>query len=317
MKYTVYIFALLLFSTTVRAQELQIFEQYLQNTYYLSPASVGIKPCLEIIGTDRHQWTGISSSPNNQSIGVYSRLNLFPDRQTYGFDGVGGNIYVDRNGPTSTTRFQLDYAHHVTIYKKKRSSNLWRMAMGLGLTGYQHKLDESELLPEQIADPIFTGTSNSVTAFNLDGGLLFYNKHYTAGVTAANMLPSTKSDFGNVFNRNYFAFFAYNKRNRDGLGFSPSAVFKLYGKMKQIDLNGKFYLSENFHAGLSYRHNLDSGIGKSQSAMVFLGLELEHLSFGYAFDYTLRRIGQYNYGSHSIMVGYRMCKRDINCPAYL
>jgi len=316
MKYIIYTFALLFFSIAARAQEMPVFEQYLQNTYLLSPASVGIKPCLEFIATDRHQWTGMSNAPSNQSLGVYSRLNLFPDRPTYGFDGIGGNIYTDRNGPTSTTRFQLAYAHHVTIYKKKRSSNIWRMSMGLGLTGYQHKLDETELLPAVIADPIFTGTSNSVTAFNLDGGLLFYNKYYSVGVTAANVLPSSKSDFGNVFNRDYFVFFAYNKRNKDGLGISPSAVFILYGKMKQIDLNTKFYMSKTFHAGLSYRHNLDTGLGQSQSAMLFLGLELDRFSVGYAYDYSIRKIGRYNYGSHSIMLGYKICNRDVNCPAY-
>ncbi len=317
MRYAIFTIALVALSVGLRAQELPVFEQYLQNTYLLSPAAVGIKPCTEFILTDRHQWTGMESAPNNQSLGAYTRFTPFQDRPTYGHDGIGGNIYTDRNGPTGTTRFQFLYAHHLKIYSNKRKHQVWHTSFGLGLTGYQHRLDETDLLPENLSDPIYTGTSNSVTAFNLDGGVLFYTKKLTVGFTAANVLPSSKSDFGNVFNRNYFGFVGYTSRNKDGMGFSPSAVFKLYGKQKQIDLNAKMFFNDVFHAGLAYRHNLDQGLGQSLYAMLFMGLEFERFSFGYAYDYSIRKIGRYNYGSHSLMVGYKICKRDINCPAFM
>lgn len=304
---------------TAKAQDLPVFSQYLQNTYYLSPAAIGIKPCKEAILTDRHQWTGIKNAPNTQSLGLYSRLNLFKNNPKIGHNGIGASFYTDKNGPTSAMRVQLAFSHHLTLYKKRRKNDFLNMAFGFAVSGFQNKLDESELLPGNISDPLFTGTSESITSLNADAAVLFYTEKFTLGFTGANLLPSARTQKGsvNIINRHYFGFAAYSFRNRKGAGVEPSVVYKRAYKTQQADVNMKIYFNEVFNTGFSYRHNLDSGAGQSLSAAILFGLQFENFAFGYAYDYSLGQIGRHNFGSHNFKIGYRVCDNRKNCPAYL
>ena len=316
-KILILIIPILFIFNEIKAQELPIFQQYMQNFYYISPAAIGIKPCKEAVITDRHQWTGIKHAPNTQGLGLYGRFNVFSDKKV-GYEGLGLTLFSDNNGPSSVKRIQLAFAHHITLMKINRRKKL-KMSFGLAASYFQYRLNETDLVASNPNDPLLTGAVNSSSFFNFDAGILIYTTKFTAGFTAAQLIPSSISYYNsqNTLEKHYFGFVSYKKVNRDGMGYAPSIVFKTTNTSRQLDLNTKIYINKMFNLGLSYRRNFDKLMGSSISGMFILGVNISNYTFGYAYETSLSRIGRHNYGTHDIMLAYKICQPQKHaCPAY-
>jgi len=318
MKRIIYILIIFLsFSTFAKAQEQPVFSQYLENFYYLNPAAVGWKPCTEILLTDRHQWVGVNGAPQTQALGVYSRLSAFGEERKGTYQGVGLNYYNDKNGPTSTQRAYLSFAHHFTAFQKGR--NVYTLSMSLAASGFQHKLDETQLTTTSDNDPLHTGSINSQNFLNFDASILLYSRYFAAGITAAQIQPTKINYYQTPYeiDNYYMGFLSYRFVNDQGAGIEPSMVVKTTLNTTQIDINSKFYFNKTLYSGLSYRHNLDVLPGQSLAIQALLGVKYRIYTFAYAFDTTIGKIGRNNLASHNFMIGIRFCKsKGRNCPAY-
>ena len=65
----------------------------------------------------------------------------------------------------------------------------------------------------------------------------------------------------------------------------------------QFDLNMNMLINDIFWIGASYRSD--------DAIVVLLEYQISRkFRFGYSYDYTLGELGNYNSGSHEIMIGY-------------
>ena len=78
----------------------------------------------------------------------------------------------------------------------------------------------------------------------------------------------------------------------------------------QFDINMRLMYENIAWVGISYRN-------KDAINLVLEYVWDDTIEIGYAFDYTLSELGQYNNGSHEIIIGVRWGnpKRETICPA--
>ena len=98
----------------------------------------------------------------------------------------------------------------------------------------------------------------------------------------------------------------------DNLKLKPSAMVKMVkGSPISLDLNGSLFINDTFEIGLSWR--------EGDSIDAILGVQATpDIRIGYAYDHTLTNLGQYNSGSHELMLLFDLdfSKKHIKSPRF-
>lgn len=84
----------------------------------------------------------------------------------------------------------------------------------------------------------------------------------------------------------------------------PSVFFRLVSPVPaSLDINSKFIFKESFWLGISYR--------TSDAVVLMAGLRIaEKFHFGYSYDITTSILNEYSRGSHEVMVGFDLYKKN-------
>lgn len=299
----------ILFNFPSQAQELAVYNEYHLNKSLVNPAIIGSEECTWFKGTDRHQWIGIEGAPQIQTLSIESTIF---NKKTFGrlnkrTHGLGGYLYRDKNGAYRNIGGQLAYAFHFFL---SRNHGV-KMGMGLAFRLFQASVNESSFKGEY--DPIITGSTSSVVKQDMAAGLFVYNQKFFTGLSAARLLNQAQCN-----GRNYFLMAGYlTGSDRDDFRLLPSVVFKATEDFrKQIDLNTKLLMGETWWLALSYRHQFDETMGAPVSIIPLIGLNKGDFTFAYALDITPGSIQKFNYGTHEIMISYRICHDSYRCPVY-
>jgi type IX secretion system PorP/SprF family membrane protein len=229
---------------------------------------------------------------------------------------LGAYLYRDKNGAYQNLGGQVSYAYHFCI---NRLHNI-KLGLGLSFEFLQSSLNETGFKDDSngpVADIAVTGGVTSILTPNAGAGMFIYNSRFYSGISAANLMPFYKPLNGNA-SRNYFliaGFLSGDEKNKYRL--LPSIVIKTTEDLrKQIDLNAKLFMNNNWWLGLSYRHNLNNIPGIPVAIIPMVGINKGDFSFIYSLDLTPGQIQFYNYGTHEIMISYRFCKDGFRCPVY-
>jgi type IX secretion system PorP/SprF family membrane protein len=303
----------------IYSQELPVYNEYHLNKSLINPAIIGSEACSWLKATDRHQWVGLDKAPAIQTISF--ETSLYKKKVVRETDkkihGIGGYVYNDQNGANHNLGIQVSYAYHIYINK----ANNTKIGLGLSFGISQVSLDERGLHGDNNNnyDPIINGNLNSIIQPDIGFGAFLYNSKFYAGFSGARFLSSFSSS-GNIANpvRNYFLIAGYiTGEEKSDIRILPSLVLK--GRedfSKQIDLNFRLLMRNVWWIGLSYRHNFDLVPGMPTAILPMAGVNIGLLMVGYAYEYTPGKIGQYNYGTHEIMLSYRFCGDGFRCPVY-
>ena len=109
----------------------------------------------------------------------------------------------------------------------------------------------------------------------------------------ANEVPNFKTY------RHYWLTGGYRFQISRFLELEPGALLKTTENWNpQGDITMRIYYDNLLWGGLSYRTN--------KSIIALLGVRLDNIYFGYAFDWALSDIGHYNYGSHEITLSVKL-----------
>jgi type IX secretion system PorP/SprF family membrane protein len=308
----VYIILLLIlgFTAQVKAQILPLYSQYVLNAFLVNPAIAGHDGYTSFNTTARQQWLGFSEAPRTYSASWQTRvlrksykiINRPEKRDTRlkpstkGRVGLGAYIINDVNAKVAKTGFSFTYAYHIFLGRQQ-------LSFGLAGKAFQYRIDKDQLTFGKAGDPVMN-FKPVVYSPDADVGVFFQDPNYFVGFSISNLLQTSVKSGGNPIpdfetDRHYWLMGAYRFRLSDMFELEPGALLKSPENWNpQGDFTLKLYVAEQFWGGLSYRTN--------KSMILLLGVKLDGLHFGYSFDWAFSEIGHFNYGSHEIVLAYKI-----------
>lgn len=301
--YTV-VFALVAFS--LAAQQDAEYSMYFFNGMYVNPAYTGSKEVLNLSGLYRHQWVNIDGAPRSASIGVNSPLK----KDQY---AIGALYTYDQLGLTQTHSVYGSFAYRI------RTKGTTKISLGLQAGFLHYGLDASEANTPSGNPGGDVSFDNNIKLFvpNFGAGIHVYNRKYYVGFSVPHILSNSLSSklelrTGQKESKQYTHYlatagYAFGKESSP-VKFLPSVLFKfLPNQPLDADFTANFLFVDRFMLGASYRlgGNRTTNVGKGESIIGIARFAATNmLEFGYAYDYTLSNLNNFNRGTHEIFMGF-------------
>ncbi len=312
---------LLLFANTliVSAQQDAQFSQYMFNGLYINPAYAGYKEQANIHTFYRSQWTGFEGAPQTMSLAGDMVLNE-------GNVGLGILLSNDFTGAQSNFSAYANYAYRIQV----GDSEFSRLSFGLGAGIVQQGID-GDLLTANDVDQYVPFGKPTESFPDARAGIFYSTPRFFAGLSADNLIASyfqARNRSQNVLlpkiNRHYYftagALFTLN----DDVKLKPTILLKDDEQTyTSLDINAFTLLYDRFWVGGFYRtavktykkeflyDDLQKKNGLGVIGDFFIN---ENLRIGYAFDYSLSKLRNYNYGSHEISIGFMLSSKRREGP---
>jgi type IX secretion system PorP/SprF family membrane protein len=312
VKKLTFILLCLLAGSLASGQQLPIYSQYLYNKFMINPAVAGSDGFTSLNMTAREQWVGYTGAPRTFSFSGQGRIlkrsyilkeskikkELFRPASS-GRVGLGGYIFSDRNGLIQRTGFQATYAYHMWLQKSTQFS------MGLALTGYHFKIDETQIDFEDPNEPwLNSDLRKGMFVPDMAFGAYLLNPRYSAGFSVEQLFEGAAKIADATFDnyqmeRHYYLFGTYSFESGIKTELQPSILMVMSEQLKPMaDIGFTYIYGQEFWAGLSYR-TAGAIIGN-------VGFRYEKFFFGYAFDFTLQEIQKVTYGTHEITLALKL-----------
>ncbi len=153
---------------------------------------------------------------------------------------------------------------------------------------------------------------------NLGAGAFYYTENFYVGLSFPNMLEVShlKTQNGKISNvsekMHYFVTSGYVFDLTGNLKFKPSTMIKaVSGAPLSIDVSANFLFNEKVEIGASYR--LDDSVSGLVTFQIARGFRM-----GYAYDYTISNLGDYNDGSHEAFLLWDIfsTEKNIKSPRF-
>jgi type IX secretion system PorP/SprF family membrane protein len=304
--------ALILTTVALKAQQVPLYSQYMENKYLINPAYAGSQGYTSYNLTARQQWLGFenANAPMTQAIAAetrilqtsyLSKLRLIRSgsrrKRPSGRVGVGGYIFNDRNGMINRTGIQGTYAYHIPMGEGQ-------LSFGASGTLYQFKLDKENLILYDQTDQLIDGRDNTMFVPDASAGVYYMYKRFYAGFSSINLFQSvlkfgSDESYSNYkLNRYHYLMTGYRYDLGEGFEIEPSLLLKSSERMNvQADINVKGYYQRDYWLGFSYR--------TGSALITMVGVSIGKLYFGYAYDYSFKEVQKLTYGSHEIMIGVK------------
>ena len=264
------------------------YTQYMYNMHIVNPAYAGSEGTLNIGLLHRTQWVGLDGAPKTTvaAINAPIKKNI----------GLGLSVFADEIGPVKEQNAFVDVSYTI------QTSDYGNLAFGLkgGFTFLDAQLSTLDL-GDDIPDDVFNNDINDSYA-NFGAGAFYYTDHFYAGLSMPNMLNQFHLNRkGGVISSasekmHYYLTSGYVFEMNDNLKLKPSVLLKgVEGAPLSIDLAGNVLINNKFELGVSWR--IDDSLNALMNVEVANGFRI-----GYAYDYTLSNLGDFNSGSHEVIL---------------
>lgn len=318
MRISFLLFALLLCSEALLAQQLPYQTQFRQMYGYINPASVSSDYFLYEYNTTvnaayRLQWAAQPQTPRTFYLsGEYIHNNT--DRGA-AFNLAGGLMMMrDRVGPLSLTGVQLRIA---SLFAKDPYFGAFSAGFNLGLT--QYRILHNRIVWESLNDPGIPLDDVATTQPELGAGAYYFKRirrgkmagdNFYAGISTP-QLWAAQTEIENGNNRVpltriphlYLTGGWYHFFNEDT--FLEISIWGKYaaGARPNVHLTGRFQPVRSFWFGGGFNPN---GLAHLEAGFNLPGFLAENgnLKIGYAFDYNITAFDLPLGSSHEIHVSY-------------
>ncbi len=288
-----YILAVLVsvfFLTSLQAQQIASYSQYMHDHYLINPAAAGATDFMPITLAYKKVWTGLQGSPEFYSLSGNTKIN---DNM-----GVGAKVFNYKSGFENKFGIDLSYAYSIKIGESNR------LAFGLSASLYQFSLDKSQITLEDPNDNTVMYATDKLIVPDANFGTYFNGKNYYVGISIAqlfgrkvNMMNTDYLEQRQV--RHYYLHGGYKFEIGEDYSIEPSLLMKFVEAGEfQAELNVKATFKKIAWAGVSYRLN--------DAVIPMFGIEMDKFIFGYAYDITLSEMKNYSQGSHELMFIYKL-----------
>jgi len=264
------------------------YTQYMYNIGSFNPAYVNTVGNIELTALYRAQWISIPGAPKTFRIGLNAPLSN--EKM-----GLGLNIVNDQVGPVTQTYADIAYAYQINI------SPSTQLSFGLELGGSFLNVDFEKGTFENPGEAL---NQARISEFypTIGAGTFIYGEDWYVGASVPNFLTEgiyneeVLSIIEDRFQFNIVGGYVFNLN--DNLKFKPAFLAnKLGGAPLNLNLSANFLMVDRFTAGVSYRiNNAFSGLAGFQVN--------EFIYLGYAYDYNTSPLGEFNQGSHEIILKY-------------
>ncbi|MEM1000281.1 MAG: type IX secretion system membrane protein PorP/SprF [Bacteroidota bacterium] len=279
-------------SNPLTAQQDPHHTQYIFNGLAINPAYAGSRGTIAATFLYRNQWLGFSGAPETQSLS----LHMPGGRGRYGF---GFTLVNDQIGHLSQQWLQAAYAFRIPV-------GAGHLALGLqgGLLNFRVRWEDVQALEE--VDAIFAQAPANMLLPNVGSGVYFSTDRFYLGLSAPHILESrllddnpARAQLARLYRHVYFTG-GYVLGQKNAVQWKPSFLLKYVpGSPLQADFNLMALLRKKYWLGVSFRP------GDAISAMLDFQI-VRHFRVGYAYDYTISNLANYQSGSHELYLGFEL-----------
>ena len=278
------------------AQQDTQYTEYMYNMSIFNPAyATSDFDNLNTGLTYRQQWVGIKGAPKTVSLFAHYAMT---DKSEIGVSFFNDNI---GEGILKENKLSFDYAYIINLNEYNKLSFGMKAGFNMLNVNFSKFTLESG---DQYSDDLFAENQNRFYP-NIGSGVFYYSKNKYLGFSIPNLLKSSylkKQD--NMFSRSseeihYYLTggFVFDSETRY-LKIKPSFLIKTSSVGKpSFDLSLNTLMNEKFELGASYRINTSVNF----LANFYIN---NNLKIGYAYDYSLNNLSDFNKGSHEFLLLY-------------
>ncbi|HNJ60276.1 MAG TPA: type IX secretion system membrane protein PorP/SprF [Chitinophagales bacterium] len=304
------------------------YSQFMYNKLPINAGYTGSREVLSLRALYRNQWSGITGAPQTATFSIHSPLKK--EASALGFYMIN-----DRLGVTNQTYFDASYAYRVPLGKGVKLS----IGLNAGLLWFKSNLMSLKIDEQQ--DLVFQQNVNKVLP-DIGAGLYIYHKNAYFGFSVPNFIKGDLQDADVIKkfkNDNSGSFLSAHRTAHfvtmaggvipagKVLFIRPQIMYRYIASAEQkiahtLDMNLSLLIYNRVNIGASYRtsfHNKSTGLlnGDSFDALIEVW-PTKQLLIGFAYDYTLTKLGDYSHGSYDIILGYDFSfeKKRIITPRY-
>ncbi|KAF2516486.1 PorP/SprF family type IX secretion system membrane protein [Flavobacterium foetidum] len=280
-----------LFCLSVTAQQDPEYTHYMYNMSVVNPAyATGVPAMMNFGALYRTQWVGAVGAPKTFTFFGHSALS---DKVEVGLSFISDDI---GDGAKKENNLYADFAYVLKLGGK------YNLSLGLkaGFSSMQTNFNGFRFTDPQ-TDFAFSENINA-TKPNIGVGAYYFRDNLYVGLSVPNLLKSKyieeKSGINAFGSEEIHTFLTagYVFQMNDMLKLKPAFMTKIVkGAPMTFDFTANVLYNEKFEFGAAYR------IGDSVSALFNFNIT-PTLRAGYAYDYTLTNFGQFNSGTHEIML---------------
>lgn len=278
--------------TPLYGQKEPQYTQYMYNIGSFNPAYVGTVETPDISALYRAQWIDIPGAPRTIRFGT----NLPFKNETM---GLGLNVVNDQIGPVTQTYADLSYSYQVNLTDEAK------LSFGMDAGGSFLNVDFSKGTFENPGEPL---NNEQVSRFypTIGAGLFMYSDQWYLGASVPNFLTEGiyNDDVASIVEDklqfNFIGGYVFDLSHN--LKFKPAFLINtLQGAPVNINVSTNFLIGDVFTAGVSYRvENAFSGLA---------GFQISNGTFiGYSYDYNTNPLGEFNNGSHEVILKFYLGK---------
>ena len=282
-----------------KAQKEPQYTQYMYNIGSFNPAYVGSVETIEIIGSYRAQWIDIEGAPRTFRFGA--NLPLGNDKM-----GLGFNVVNDELGPVSQTFIDVAYSYEINL-----SDSSW-LSFGIDAGGSNLNIDYSQGNFLNPSEPLLFGQERSNFYATIGAGLFMYSDDWYLGASIPNFLTNgiyNEEVVSLVEDKIQYNFIGgYIFQISDKSKFKPAFLINyLQGAGTTVNLSSNFLFADAFTLGASYR------FGSAISGLA--GFQISpNIFVGYSYDYNTNILGDFNSGSHEVVLKFYLNRDGAKNP---
>ncbi|HLP12546.1 MAG TPA: type IX secretion system membrane protein PorP/SprF [Flavobacteriales bacterium] len=297
MKKLMLIACLLIGFIQANAQHMPMFTQFFFNDYITNVAVAGSRPWFDVRSGHRYQWAGITDSPRTFTLSAFG-----PNKKQN--MGYGFYLFTDNVGPTRRTGIQFSYAYHFKLSKTVKLS--------FGLSGglLQYSVDGSKIILRDTYDAVISNGLQSSLVPDFTFGFHLYHEDWFIGASFPQLVQNNLYFFDyqtqslSKLEDHYYATAGYTFHLGDDFDIAPAILFKYVKPLPpQWDFLARFIYKKQVWVGASLR---------TQDAWSLMAgyTWKNNLTIGYSYDVTTTGLRGYNSGTHELMGGIRLVKKE-------
>ncbi|KPM31389.1 Membrane protein [Croceitalea dokdonensis DOKDO 023] len=265
------------------------YTQYMYNIGSFNPAYVGSVESTEIMGLYRAQWIDIEGAPRTIRFGT--NIPLANEKM-----GLGFNVINDELGPVSQTYIDIAYSYQIAV-----SDDTW-LSFGMDAGGALIDVNYADGTFQNPGEPLLFGEEINNFYPTIGAGLFLYAEDWYLGASIPNFLTNgiyndeVATLVEDKIQYNLIAGYVFDIGDRSK--FKPALLMNyLEGAGATLNLSANFLFMDALTLGGAYR--VDNAVSGLAGLQVSPGMFL-----GYSYDYNTNGLGEFNSGSHEIILKF-------------